>query len=62
MNLIAVFISFVLGEDRFKNPLSWEMVGKNLLAMSIQGSVMFITTILIQYKFFCKPRWFLETF
>uniref|UniRef100_A0A3B5KYM9 ABC transporter domain-containing protein n=1 Tax=Xiphophorus couchianus TaxID=32473 RepID=A0A3B5KYM9_9TELE len=52
--MATLFINF--GEDRFKNPLSWEMVGKNLLAMSIQGSVMFLTTILIQYKFFCKPR------
>ncbi|KAM9335582.1 phospholipid-transporting ATPase ABCA1 [Symphorus nematophorus] len=44
------------GEDRFKDPLSWEMVGKNLCAMSIQGAVMFAITLLIQYKFFCKPR------
>ncbi|KAM7377381.1 hypothetical protein PAMA_013932 [Pampus argenteus] len=44
------------GEDRFKDPLSWEMVGKNLCAMFIQGVVMFSITILIQYKFFCKPR------
>ncbi|KAM4564931.1 phospholipid-transporting ATPase ABCA1 [Fundulus diaphanus] len=50
----TLFIGF--GEDRFKNPLSWEMVGKNLLAMFIQGLVMFVVTILIQYKFFCKPR------
>ncbi|MEQ2237879.1 hypothetical protein ILYODFUR_027671 [Ilyodon furcidens] len=54
--IIAVLIFFVLGEDRFKNPLGWEMVGKNLLAMSIQGIVMFIFTILIQYNFFCKSR------
>uniref|UniRef100_A0A8D0AU38 ABC transporter domain-containing protein n=1 Tax=Sander lucioperca TaxID=283035 RepID=A0A8D0AU38_SANLU len=40
----------------FSNPLSWDMVGKNLCAMSIQGAVMFAITILIQYKFFCKPR------
>ncbi|XP_026071559.1 ATP-binding cassette sub-family A member 1 [Carassius auratus] len=45
-----------LGEDRFENPLSWNMVGKNLFAMSIQGAVMFSVTLLIQYKFFCKPR------
>lgn len=32
------------------------MVGKNLCAMAIQGAVMFTVTILIQYKFFCKPR------
>uniref|UniRef100_A0A8D3DU77 ABC transporter domain-containing protein n=1 Tax=Scophthalmus maximus TaxID=52904 RepID=A0A8D3DU77_SCOMX len=42
--------------NRFVDPLSWEMVGKNLCAMSIQGAVMFVITILIQYKFFCKPR------
>ncbi|XP_015249332.1 PREDICTED: ATP-binding cassette sub-family A member 1-like isoform X2 [Cyprinodon variegatus] len=45
-----------LGEDRFEDPLSWGMVGKNLLAMTIQGIVMFTFTILLQYKFFCKPR------
>ncbi|XP_052003577.1 phospholipid-transporting ATPase ABCA1-like [Xyrauchen texanus] len=45
-----------LGEDRFEDPLSWNMVGKNLFAMFIQGAVMFILTLLIQYKFFCKPR------
>ncbi|XP_034020928.1 phospholipid-transporting ATPase ABCA1-like [Thalassophryne amazonica] len=49
-----LFSSF--GEDRFEDPLSWEMVGKNLCAMSIQGVVMFTFTLLIQYKFFCKPR------
>ncbi|XP_056103062.1 phospholipid-transporting ATPase ABCA1 isoform X2 [Rhinichthys klamathensis goyatoka] len=45
-----------LGEDRFENPLNWNLVGKNLFAMSIQGAVMFGLTLLIQYKFFCKPR------
>lgn len=44
------------GEDRFQDPLSWDMVGKNLCAMSIQGAVMFAFTLLIQYRFFCKPR------
>ncbi|XP_064201003.1 phospholipid-transporting ATPase ABCA1-like isoform X1 [Anguilla rostrata] len=44
------------GEDRFKDPLGWDMVGKNLCAMSIQGAVMFSLTLLIQYKFFFKPR------
>uniref|UniRef100_A0A8C2KTR9 ABC transporter domain-containing protein n=1 Tax=Cyprinus carpio TaxID=7962 RepID=A0A8C2KTR9_CYPCA len=43
-----------LGEDRFENPLSWNMVGKNLFAMAIQGGVMFSLTLLLQYKFFCK--------
>ncbi|KAI3376454.1 hypothetical protein L3Q82_016915 [Scortum barcoo] len=52
--MATLFSSF--GEDRFKDPLSWDMVGKNLCAMSIQGVIMFAITILIQYKFFCKPR------
>uniref|UniRef100_A0A8C2Q7P8 ABC transporter domain-containing protein n=1 Tax=Cyprinus carpio TaxID=7962 RepID=A0A8C2Q7P8_CYPCA len=39
-----------LGEDRFENPLSWNMVGKNLFAMAIQGGVMFSLTLLLQYK------------
>lgn len=45
------------GEDRFQDPLSWDMVGKNLCAMAIQGAVMFGATLLIQYQFFCKPRY-----
>nr|XP_043888228.1 phospholipid-transporting ATPase ABCA1-like [Solea senegalensis] len=52
--MATLFSSF--GEDRFEDPLSWDMVGKNLCAMSIQGVVMFGITFLIQYKFFCKPR------
>ncbi|XP_077445156.1 phospholipid-transporting ATPase ABCA1 isoform X1 [Stigmatopora argus] len=44
------------GEDRFKDPLSWEMTGRNLLAMALQGALMFAVTLLIQYNFFCKRR------
>ncbi|KAG7461875.1 hypothetical protein MATL_G00195770 [Megalops atlanticus] len=52
--MATLFSSF--GEDRFKNPLNWDMVGKNLCAMSIEGVLMFVFTLLIQYKFFFKPR------
>ncbi|XP_029695784.1 ATP-binding cassette sub-family A member 1 isoform X3 [Takifugu rubripes] len=52
--MATLFIGF--GEDRFQDPLGWDMVGKNLCAMAIQGAVMFGATILIQYRFFCKPR------
>uniref|UniRef100_A0A4W5LI24 ABC transporter domain-containing protein n=1 Tax=Hucho hucho TaxID=62062 RepID=A0A4W5LI24_9TELE len=44
------------GEDRYQDPLSWDMVGKNLCAMAIQGVVMFTITLLIQYRFCYKPR------
>uniref|UniRef100_H3C1X8 P-type phospholipid transporter n=1 Tax=Tetraodon nigroviridis TaxID=99883 RepID=H3C1X8_TETNG len=52
--MATLFLGF--GEDRFKDPLGWDMVGKNLCAMAVQGAVMFAVTILIQYRFFCKPR------
>ncbi|KAL2079022.1 hypothetical protein ACEWY4_024766 [Coilia grayii] len=45
-----------LGEDRFKDPLGWDMVGKNLFAMAVEGTVMFAFTLLIQYRFCYKPR------
>ncbi|XP_031441264.1 phospholipid-transporting ATPase ABCA1-like isoform X2 [Clupea harengus] len=45
-----------LGEDRFEDPLGWDMVGKNLFAMAVEGAVMFAITLLIQYKFCCKAR------
>ncbi|KAM8733143.1 phospholipid-transporting ATPase ABCA1b isoform 2-T2 [Acanthopagrus schlegelii] len=44
------------GENRFRSPLEWDMVGKNLFAMAVEGVVFFVITILIQYRFFIKPR------
>ncbi|GAA6093024.1 phospholipid-transporting ATPase ABCA1b [Tachysurus ichikawai] len=44
------------GENRFCSPLEWDMVGKNLFAMAVEGMVFFIITVLIQYRFFIKPR------
>nr|XP_055034932.1 phospholipid-transporting ATPase ABCA1b [Misgurnus anguillicaudatus] len=46
------------GENRFRSPLEWDMVGKNLFAMAVEGVVFFTITVLIQYRFFCKPRSF----
>uniref|UniRef100_A0A8B9RF54 ABC transporter domain-containing protein n=1 Tax=Astyanax mexicanus TaxID=7994 RepID=A0A8B9RF54_ASTMX len=45
----------LFSEDRFKDPLGWDMVGKNLFAMAVEGVVMFGFTLLIQYKFCWKP-------
>ncbi|XP_061413809.1 LOW QUALITY PROTEIN: phospholipid-transporting ATPase ABCA1-like [Lethenteron reissneri] len=44
------------GESRFREPLSWDMVGKNLVAMFIEGSVFIVLTLLIQKNFFIRPR------
>ncbi|TNN32257.1 ATP-binding cassette sub-family A member 1 [Liparis tanakae] len=45
------------GENRLRSPLEWDMVGKNLFAMAVEGAVFFIITVLIQYRFFIKPRY-----
>ncbi|XP_018615172.1 ATP-binding cassette sub-family A member 1-like [Scleropages formosus] len=44
------------GENRFRSPLDWDMVGKNLFAMAVEGVVFFCITILIQYRFCIKSR------
>ncbi|XP_078145249.1 phospholipid-transporting ATPase ABCA1b isoform X2 [Centroberyx gerrardi] len=44
------------GENRFRSPLEWDMVGKNLFAMAVEGVVFFIITVLIQYRFCIKPK------
>ncbi|XP_048415909.1 phospholipid-transporting ATPase ABCA1-like [Stegostoma tigrinum] len=45
-----------IGEKIFTSPLSWDLVGKNLFAMAVQGVIFFLFTILLQYKFFFKMR------
>nr|XP_014349981.1 PREDICTED: ATP-binding cassette sub-family A member 1-like isoform X3 [Latimeria chalumnae] len=52
--IAARFLRF--GEDRFQNPFNWDIVGRNLFAMFIEGIIFFIFTLLLQYKFFIKPR------
>ncbi|AWP05925.1 putative ATP-binding cassette sub-family A member 1-like isoform 4 [Scophthalmus maximus] len=44
------------GENRFRSPLAWDMVGKNLFAMAVEGAVFFCITVLIQYRFCIKNR------
>uniref|UniRef100_A0A3Q2Y3U5 ATP binding cassette subfamily A member 1 n=1 Tax=Hippocampus comes TaxID=109280 RepID=A0A3Q2Y3U5_HIPCM len=43
-------------ENRLRSPLEWDMVGKNLFAMAVEGVVFFVITVLIQYRFCVKPR------
>uniref|UniRef100_A0A8B9LW20 P-type phospholipid transporter n=1 Tax=Astyanax mexicanus TaxID=7994 RepID=A0A8B9LW20_ASTMX len=38
--------------NRFRSPLAWDMVGKNLFAMAVEGVVFFFITVLIQYRGF----------
>ncbi|XP_048667737.1 phospholipid-transporting ATPase ABCA7 isoform X2 [Marmota marmota marmota] len=38
-----------LGDGQFQSPLRWEVVGKNLLAMSVQGPLFLLLTLLLQH-------------
>uniref|UniRef100_A0A8C0G7B1 P-type phospholipid transporter n=1 Tax=Chelonoidis abingdonii TaxID=106734 RepID=A0A8C0G7B1_CHEAB len=44
------------GDKRFVSPLCWDLAGKNMFAMALQGVVFFLFTILLQYRFFVKLR------
>ncbi|XP_012585142.1 PREDICTED: ATP-binding cassette sub-family A member 7 isoform X2 [Condylura cristata] len=38
-----------LGDRQFQSPLRWEVVGKNLLAMMVQGPLFLLFTLLLQH-------------
>ncbi|KAM9515993.1 phospholipid-transporting ATPase ABCA7 isoform 2-T2 [Guaruba guarouba] len=46
------------GDRRFVSPLSWDLAGKNMFAMAVEGIVFFLFTLLLQYRFFLRvgPR------
>lgn len=44
------------GDKRFVSPLSWDLVGKNMFAMAIEGIIFFLFTLLLQYRFFLRLR------
>ncbi|KAM6331983.1 LOW QUALITY PROTEIN: phospholipid-transporting ATPase ABCA7 [Alca torda] len=46
------------GDKHFVSPLSWDLVGKNMFAMAVEGVVFFLFTLLLQYRFFLRlgPR------
>ncbi|OWK05225.1 ABCA4 [Cervus elaphus hippelaphus] len=47
------------GEEHSSNPFQWDLIGKNLVAMAVEGVVYFLLTLLIQYQFFFG-RWITE--
>nr|XP_034973105.1 phospholipid-transporting ATPase ABCA7 [Zootoca vivipara] len=44
------------GDRKFISPLSWDLAGKNIFAMAVEGAVFFAFTLLVQYKFFFSLR------
>lgn len=47
---------FFIGDKRFVSPLSWDLAGKNMFAMAIEGTIFFLFTVLLQYRFFLRLR------
>ena len=45
------------GQDLVRDPFSWDITGRNILMMIIQGFLFFFITILIEYRFFLPQRW-----
>ncbi|KAM6168041.1 phospholipid-transporting ATPase ABCA7 [Erethizon dorsatum] len=39
-----------LGDSQFQSPLCWEVVGKNFLAMMVQGPLFLLFTLLLQHR------------
>jgi ATP-binding cassette subfamily A (ABC1) protein 1 len=44
----------VFGEDVFENPFNWDLVGKNMFCLGIQGVIFFAFTLGLEYGFFVK--------
>ena len=41
----------VFGENYFRNPLNWDVIGKNLFALFVQGCVFLILHLAIEFGF-----------
>ncbi|XP_009947237.1 PREDICTED: retinal-specific ATP-binding cassette transporter [Leptosomus discolor] len=60
MNQAVTEVYARFGEEHVSNPFQWDFVGKNLVAMAVQGVVFFILNLLMQHRLF-STRWFAET-
>ncbi|XP_027567984.1 retinal-specific phospholipid-transporting ATPase ABCA4 isoform X3 [Pipra filicauda] len=60
MNQAVTEVYARFGEEHVSNPFQWDFVGKNLVAMAVQGVVYFILNLLMQRRLF-STRWFAET-
>uniref|UniRef100_A0A8C4UFD8 P-type phospholipid transporter n=1 Tax=Falco tinnunculus TaxID=100819 RepID=A0A8C4UFD8_FALTI len=60
MNQAVTEVYARFGEEHVSNPFQWDFVGKNLVAMAVQGVAFFILNLLMQHRLF-STRWFSET-
>uniref|UniRef100_A0A8C3XG11 ATP binding cassette subfamily A member 4 n=1 Tax=Cyanoderma ruficeps TaxID=181631 RepID=A0A8C3XG11_9PASS len=60
MNQAVTEVYARFGEEHVSDPFQWDFVGKNLVAMALQGVVFFFLNLFMQHRFF-SIRWFPET-
>ncbi|NXU74146.1 ABCA4 protein, partial [Oreotrochilus melanogaster] len=60
MNQAVTEVYARFGEEHVSSPFQWEFVGKNLVAMAVQGIAYFILNLLMQHRLF-SSRWFAVT-
>ncbi|NXW57022.1 ABCA4 protein, partial [Eurystomus gularis] len=60
MNQAVTEVYARFGEEHVSDPFQWDFVGKNLVAMAVQGVAYFILNLLMQHRLF-STRWFAQT-
>ncbi|KAI1236667.1 hypothetical protein IHE44_0014920 [Lamprotornis superbus] len=60
MNQAVTEVYARFGEEHVSNPFQWDFVGKNLVAMALQGVVFFFLNLFMQHRLF-STRWFADT-
>uniref|UniRef100_A0A663DNJ2 P-type phospholipid transporter n=1 Tax=Aquila chrysaetos chrysaetos TaxID=223781 RepID=A0A663DNJ2_AQUCH len=57
MNQAVTEVYARFGEEHVSNPFQWDFVGKNLVALAVQGVAFFILNLLMQHRLF-STRWY----
>ena len=48
---------FLIGEyDKIRDPFEWLLTTRNLVCMAVEGILFFVFTVLLEFRFFIKPR------
>lgn len=47
--MTQVLLPVSAGDGQFQSPLRWEVVGKNLVCMAVQGPLFLLFTLLLQH-------------
>ena len=54
---LKVFFSIFAGQyEKIVHPMIWRLTIKKLVVMAITGAIMFIFTVLCEYRFFIRKR------